>query len=314
MTAAPRQLKLGRRAPSGKPTLKASRFLTSVVPDHPAQVDHLAGGTWEMGKNDVYGTCGPVSLANYVRMVSRSLSGAQRNPTWADIRALYVRQNPTFDERTGAGDDGVDMVTMLSDAVKYGYGSEKIIGFAAVDANDIEECRAASAIFGGILLGLDLDQAQEQQLNQHTGVWDYVDGSPDWGGHAVMEGAYEASPDGEDIVTWAERVRMTRAFCQRQRIEAYVVLLPDHLSNPRFVAGWDMAKYASAWEQMTGRSFPATVPPAPQPAPQPRPLYVDDALASAVRPWVESTHTWETKKAKTAADALRTWMKATGRA
>src|SRR5437763_15227250 len=100
--------RLGRRPPSTKPTLKASTFLrTAAIPTVPNAVDHLGGFEYELGNNQRFGTCGPTSLANYVRLVTSALTGTTVKPTWADIKRLYVRQNPGFNESTGAGDEGV---------------------------------------------------------------------------------------------------------------------------------------------------------------------------------------------------------------
>jgi hypothetical protein len=251
-----------------------------------------------------YGTCGPYLAENYVRLVTTALAGSTVEPTWEDIRALYVRQNPDFDERTGAGDDGVDMKTMLTDAVKHGFTKDvKVLGFAEVDVNNPEEVQAVVAIFGGTLLGLDLKQAQNQQLQ--TGIWDYVPNTPEWGGHAVCEGAYESDED-ENVITWAQRVSMTRNFVVRQRQEAYVVILDTHLRSRQFMAGWDLAAFAKAYTDITGRPFPVDLPDAPAPERHP-----DDVLADAVRAWAFKRHSG---LAKVVADALKAWLRATGRA
>jgi hypothetical protein len=299
-------LRLGRRPASDKPTLKASAFLrvAAALPTVPDTVDHLSGVEYGLYENQRFGTCGPTSLANLVRMVSTKF-GAPRVPSWEDVKTLYKRQNPGFDEnKPGGGEDnGVEMKQMLTDAVKHGFGDTQVLGFAEVDVKDPEEIEAAVAIFGGVLLGLDLHQAQSDQLA--SGVWDYVSDSPEWGGHAVLEGAYEADED-EDVITWAQRCAMTRAFVQNQRSEAYVVILRDHLGSEQFLAGFDLQKFAAAYEQITGRSFPADVPPAPGAGPE------DILDTDAIRNWAFSKR--HSGIAKVVAAALREWFRATGRA
>lgn len=189
-------LRLGRKPPSDKPTLKLGQFFrVKALPAVPEAVDHLAGVTYDLGRNTEFGTCGPTSLANYVRMVTAKLTGTVREPRWEDIAALYRWQNPGFDPNLpGGGEDtGVDMKTMLADATKHGFGpAAKVLGFAEVDVRDPEEMQTAVAIFGGLLLGLDLDQAQNGQLA--SGVWDYVADSGTWA----------ATP------SWRARTRPTR--------------------------------------------------------------------------------------------------------
>jgi hypothetical protein len=159
------------------------------------------------------------------------------------------------------------MQTMLSDAVKHGFAGEPVLGFAKVDLRNPEEVRAAIAIFGGVLFGLDLQVAQQDQLDE--GVWDYAR-SGEWGGHAIMAGAYDTSV--ETGVTWAKTIRMTNQFIRRQLAEAWVVILPAHLGTRRFLEGMDMATFAADYEQLTGRPFPSPATPTPVPAPpQPSP-------------------------------------------
>lgn len=302
------QLALGRRPASDRPTLKARRFLTGVVPEHPAAVNHLDAATYDLYRNDQFGVCGVASLAHYICLVTAHLAGGQRTPTWDDVVALYRTQNPGFDPALPGGgqDEGVEMKKLLADAVKHGLGQSRILGFAEIDLADPEEVRAAVAIFGGVLLGLDLDMAQAEQLA--GGVWEYVERSPQWGGHAVMEGGYSTDPYGEDIVTWGTRVRMTREFVRRQRAEAYVVILPEHLTDRGFLDGWDLSEFAAAYEQITDRAFPV---PLPAPVVDEHEA-ADDALAAAVHDWAHRrTHRGATR---TAAAALRTWLQATGRA
>lgn len=275
--------RLGRRPPSGKPALLLSRYLTGAVPDHPPLVDHLGTVRFGLDKNDQFGTCGVASLDNFRRAVTAALDGAQRDATWEDVKALYMRQNPNFDETTGAGDNGVDMQTMLADAARTGFAGEPVVGFAKVDLADPELVRAAIAIFGGVLLGLDLTVAQQAQLDQR--FWYPVPGSPEWGGHAVLDGGYQDTPSREYLISWIIKVAASPGFMLAQRQEAWAVILPSHLGNREFVAGMDLAAFAADYEAITGRSFPVPVPtPTPGPAPAPSPAPTPDPQPPAPTP------------------------------
>jgi hypothetical protein len=254
-----KRLGLRPKVDHDRPVLRLASYLKATrLPEHPVEVDHLGSIRFGLDKNDKFGTCGPTSLDNLRRLVTALLLGEQKDATWEDVKALYVLQNPGFDEETGAGDEGVDMQQMLTDAVRHGFAGEPVLGFAKVDLDDPEVVRAAVAAFGGVLLGLDLQVSQQDQLA--SGVWDYSRSSA-WGGHAVMEGAYE--PAGGDVETWAERVHMTPTFIQHQVKEAYAVILPAHLGSRRFLDAVDLAAYAADWEQITGRAFPAPIPTTP---------------------------------------------------
>lgn len=248
--------RLGLRPPSNKVALHIGTYLTSAVPDHPQQVEHMSGVAFGLDRNDRFGVCGPASLDNYRRLVTRYLTGQQQDATWEDVKALYVLQNPDFDEETGEGDDGVDMQTMLADAVKHGFAGTQVLGFAKVPLENPEVVRAVISLFGGVLMGLALRRVQEQQLADHH--WNYDRFSPEWGGHAIVSGAYQFGVD--DGVTWAERVSMSPTFIKYQCREAYAVILPEHLGSKRFVEGIDLAKYASDYYAITDRPFPAPIP------------------------------------------------------
>ncbi|GAA0403226.1 hypothetical protein GCM10009530_64030 [Microbispora corallina] len=281
--------KLGRRPPKHAPALRLSRVLTGKAPAHPAAADHFAQvGDWGLYTNDKYGVCGPTSVANQRKLVSRYLGGAEQSPTLADVYDLYRRSgNPTFDPKTGAGDGGVDMQTMLEALLAGGIGGARPLAFAAVDHSNLDELRAAIAIFGSLLFGVDLETAQEAQTD--AGLWDYRR-SGEWGGHAVLAGRYvDTTPDRADrtgVISWAQVVDATDAFLQHQLGEAWVVIWPEHLGARAFQEGVDLAALAAAYEELTGRPFPAA--PQPAPAPGPPPGDVDHVLAQAMRSWLSA--------------------------
>ena len=143
-----------------------------------------------------------------------------------------------------------------------------IVGFAAIDPADDEMLKAADYLALGPLNGLTLTAAQVG-AQFSTGTWDEVGGRA-VGGHCVPTGGYSASAqDEEDCATWATRVRMTARFLDARRDEAWAVILPVHLTHPAFRAHFDMAAFGAAYEEITGRPFPAdpTPPPAPTPPP-----------------------------------------------
>jgi hypothetical protein len=274
-------VKLGKLAPSHKPALLLRDFLTGTVPDVPTFVDHFSQAKgWELGGNDRFGTCGPTSVANHRRLVTSAMLGAEVAPSLNDVFDLYRRSgNPGFDPTLPDGssqqdDNGVDMQTMLEALMKDGIGGVKPVAFAKITPGDMDTLDKAIALFGGILLGLSLKTAQQRQK-----VWDYVSGSPDWGGHAVLAGKYNdpagTASDRVEIITWATDVAMTRGFISQQEDEAWVVIWPEMLKDKSFLMGIDLPTLATLFKELTGKTLPIPAPvPTPTPAPVPEPTPV----------------------------------------
>lgn len=305
--------RLGRRPAKNAPALRLATMLTGTVPAHPSSADHFQEVTdWGLYENDRFGDCGPTSAANQRKLVTRYLAGLEQSPTQDDVFALYrAAGNPDFDPTSGAGDNGVDMQTMCEALVKVGIGGTKALAFAKVDQSNLEEVKAGIAIFGSLLLGVDLEVAQQGQTN--NGLWDYQ-ASSEWGGHAILAGVYGSSSTGADVdvITWAQVVGLTDRFWQNQVQEAWVVVWPEHLEHAAFLEGVDQAALAADFEALTGRPFP--VQPSPQPGPGPVPAppaadAADEALVTALGPWLSEHHTGDNRRA---VHAVETWMAAKG--
>lgn len=327
---------LGRRQPKNAPHLFLENYLTGVVPTAPVAADHFAKvPTWILGGNDQYGDCGPVSVANSRLLVTSYLTKPE-TVSQKDIFDLYRRSgNPNFDPTTDTDDNGVDMQTMLEAVVAGGIAGTKALGFASVDVTSMNSLRDAIAIFGCLLLGVNLDTSQQ---NQPT-VWDYVP-SQAWGGHAVMSGRYSEAPDREGVISWATKIDMTDAFEAHQLSEAWVVIWPEHLTSATFLAGVNLASLAADYTALTGKPFPAVVPPTPAPpvptptptptpptptppptpaptpptppapTPKPKPLLEDIVLANAAGEWARGKHLCSSSA--NVAKALKVWLIAKG--
>lgn len=263
--------RLGRRPPSNKPAIMFAQIAATAVLPHPSTVDNLDDVTdFGLYGNDQYGDCGPVSVANSIKLLTKIGTGEEVSVTQADVFDLYRRSgNPNFDPETDTDDNGVDMQTMLEALLKDGIGGRKPLAFAKVDVTNLDEVRAAIAYFGCVLFGIDL-QLGQQDDSDPGGVWDY-EPSREWGGHAIVAGKYTSrtEPGVPDFsaITWAFTIGMTDAFCAHQLEEAWVVIWPEHLTHPDFLAGVDINALAAAYTALTDRPFPAVVPPEPVPVP-----------------------------------------------
>jgi hypothetical protein len=329
--------KLGRRKPKNAPALLLRNILSGVFPASPATADHFGKLTFGLYGNDKYGVCGPTGVANLVRLVTGGLLGTEIQPSQEDVYDLYRRSgNPNFNPVTGEGDSGVDMQTMLEELLKNGIGdgqggTVKPVAFAKVNVNSDAELEAAVAIFGGCLWGVTLDVAQQAQTNANPPTWDYVF-SGVWGGHAVLNGAYENGFI-EDVISWDLRVETTETFRAKQLEEAWVVVWEWNLEHPAFLEGVDVAALAAAYKALTGKELPipapsptptppapTPVPPSPTPvpptppapvppAPGTEPSAADRALWEATKGWVQGRHSGATKQV---AARMAAWAKALG--
>lgn len=306
--------KTGRRPPKNAPALKLEEVLSGVTPQHPVAADHFLKLAFGLYANDRFGVCGPTGVANLVRMLTGALLGTEIQPSQEDVFTLYRHSgNPHFDPATGADDNGVDMQTMLEALLKFGIGDGqggvlKPIAFAKVDVTNDAELQAAASIFGA-LWGVNLLTAQQAQTDAQPPVWDYVS-SPEWGGHCVLNGAYEAN-DYEDVISWMIRVATAPKFRLQQLEECWVVIWPWLLDHPSFQEGIDVAALAAAFKAITGKALPLPTPaPPPTPAPAPAPAGDPDAELWAIAgPWAAKRHEGETHRV---AKQLEAWAAAKG--
>jgi hypothetical protein len=284
--------RIGLRPPSNNPAILFSRIWTGVTPAHPLIVNYLdAVRDWAMLGNDTWGDCGPVSVANARALVSRTLVGVEHYPTLDDVLDLYRRSgNPNFPN----DDNGVDMQQMLGEVHKNGIAGTKCVAFAKVNLNNMDEVRAAIAIFGGLLLGVNLDVAQQSQTDT-TKVWDYVPGSAVWGGHAVLAGAYTSlTGKGQadlGLVSWAEVLGLTDTFWSKQGMEAWVVVWEENFGTTQFMQSVNLDALAADYQALTDSPLPLPAPPAPAPSPSPVPPSPSpapsDVLAEIQKLWHE---------------------------
>jgi hypothetical protein len=274
----------GRRAPSRRPALALSRALTGTIPPRPAAADYLARlGGWDMLGNDVAGNCVAVTWANVRRLVT-TIARAEDYPSLDEVWTVYKTQNPGFDpngtaDTNGPGsshDQGMDIQTLLEYLVKHGGpDGTKAVAFAKVDPTNPDEVKAAIAIFGYVWAGIVVQAANQQDFADER-PWDYHRSSPDEGGHSVITGGYGAAGPGplggdERFITWAAETSFTDAYWRRKVEEAWVVVWPEHLTHPAFLDGVDLSALAADYTALTGKPFPAVVPPAPAPVPTPPP-------------------------------------------
>jgi len=254
----------GRRPPKNAPALRLASFLAKAVPAHPRSEDYLAKlSAWQVLGNDVAGDCNAVTWANMRRLVTGVLS-TEYYPTQAQVWQFYQTQNPGFDpsgtsSTNGPGsqeDQGMDIQTGLEYLHSTGGpDGVKVVAFAKVNPANLDEVKAALAIFGGLWLGITvLDANQKQFADGHA--WTDVAGSAIDGGHAILGGGYTTAD--VKFITWAKETKFAKSFwdgaAQGQRLveEAWVAIWPEHLGTAAFEQGVDQAQLAAAYQAVTG--------------------------------------------------------------
>ena len=251
--------KLGLKPPVQKNLMKAipfSHLFTGTIPAHPVVEDHYSAvkGAFQLYQNDKYGDCGPTGVGNQRILVSTYLGAKQVIPTQADIFDLYRRATkPPFNPKTGANDNGVVLQDLCGALVKGGIAGTKAVAFARVNLYNLEEAAAAVSIFGSLLLGVNLEVAQQSQTP--SGTWDYVWNSGEWGGHCVLGCGYDKTNIAKatgNVVTWAQVVKMTLPFMKHQMSEAWVVIWPENLGTKQFQQGIKLDVLKSDFQQITG--------------------------------------------------------------
>jgi hypothetical protein len=242
------------------PSLKLAQILSGVVPAHPLIADYGASiHDWDMRGNDQFGDCVAVTWANNRYLITKFLAEHGYYPSVAQVFELYKTQNPNFrpDPDNPVEDNGM-VIQYCLDYLRKTGGPDgvKAVAFAEVDTNNLEEIRAAAAIFGGLWYGVSVSAANQDQFNLGR-PWDYVRGSRNLGGHAILGPGYD--PDIR-FVTWAEETEFTENFIRNQMGEAWVVIWPEHFGTKAFQQGVDLAALKAAYKDLTGKDLPTPTP------------------------------------------------------
>lgn len=133
-----------------------------------------------------------------------------------------------YNARTGANDDGAEVLTVLNFWRKSGFEGHRIKGYVSLDRHHPPHVKAGVFLFGGAYAGLNLPASAqgEKKLWRVPSSGPTGHGAPgSWAGHVVPVIGYD--DDGLTVVTWGRRQRMTWGFWQTYCDEAYAVLSHD---------------------------------------------------------------------------------------
>jgi hypothetical protein len=265
-------MRLGWRGPTAKTVLEFDRYLTGQIPPTPATADFMSNvGTWCGRTNFHFGTCGPNSVANLFTMWFMYALGEQITISDDAIFDLYRRSgNPYFNPATGAGDNGVDTAVMLAamqsgpdaglDITRENGNIERhtVAAYGKLTGQGpmlIDQLRNSTALFGGAIIGVMLEVAQQAQTRAQPPVWTDIPSSPDWGGHDIFGGRYLGDEgDDEQVISWLVKVGISDGFIRRRAMELFVAVPKIALSYKPVADGINWSLLADDFQQLTGNT------------------------------------------------------------
>ena len=186
---------------------------------------------WGMLGNDQYGDCVFAGSAHAVMAVAKFLK----------ISVTFYAQGVTkwYLNWDRGQDVGVVMDGFLrtwqddTETSKEFYGYGPAAPFSRVDPTNVDQVKSCIATFGAVLVGANLQQAQEDQFSKGQ-MWDYVPGSPSVGGHCVALTGFNSV--GPYVVSWGKGFRATWAWVTNCCDEAYTAVFPAALEAQKYVA------------------------------------------------------------------------------
>lgn len=153
------------------------------------------------------------------------------------------------------GDDSTDNGTDMRVALKYrqktglldAAGNRHRIGaYVALTPGDLDEFFQACYVFSAVEFGFEFQKAQDDQFE--SGVWDYVPGSPNEGGHAIPGFGRHTGRGG--VVSWAKHLWITPAFYTNLVDESYAIVYPEELKNGKTERGMNLTQLTTALAEL----------------------------------------------------------------
>lgn len=188
--------------------------------------------SWGMLGNDKYGDCVFAAICHSIMAVGHFL---KRTYVFGYNQVVNAYLAWDHGNDSGVVIDGLLFTweqdeTSNTPLAPFGIGGP----FVKLDPTNVEELKSAIATFGWVMVGSQLQQAQEDQFSAGQ-RWDYVPGSKVVGGHAVCLLGYDKAGVGPFIVSWGKGFRATWNWVTKTCPEAYTGVLPPHLASLKYV-------------------------------------------------------------------------------
>ena len=225
------QYKLGKLAAKHDDrTLKFKSYFKSLPPI-PQSIDWTAGITnFLMCGNDTVGDCTCAGAA-HLEMIWESNAKTSTVPTTEEpltsqVLAAYsaiTGYNPS-DPNT---DTGADLLTVLNYWTNNPIANYNIKAYTQLPLNNLNDIRAAIALFGGVYMGVQLpDDAQTAFSNGQPWI-DTTDNNIE-GGHCIVLVGY--TPQYFTAISWGAKQLLSPDWFTKYADEAYAVISPQWIN------------------------------------------------------------------------------------
>lgn len=228
--------------------------------------------SWCGRTNFKFGTCGPNMIANLFISWFMYEFSEQVSVSDEAIFDLYRRAgNPQFDPNTGNGDNGVDNAVLMGAMLKgttpdagldvtRENGDVQRLTISAfgqlTGPNRVDQMKAATALFGGVCISVNLEIAQQHQTVAHPPVWTDIPSSPDWGGHDIFGGRYTGREGADEhVISWLVNVAVADGFIRARSDEILVAVPTLALQSSPVAHGVDWPTLATEFQTLTGRQL-----------------------------------------------------------
>ena len=290
-----KHVRLGRNRPKARPKavhlgqyLDFQKLKDNPPPDSFDWTPKALTAIKRMYLNDQEGDCVIASKYHQLGVWSANESGAD-----ATILASDQEVQSAYHGICGPGDNGCNITDVLDVFKARGLTASgkvyKIDDYIAIDWTNKLEVIAATLLFGGGCLGINLPAAWTQ--GGDGSVWD-VTNSRIVGGHDVPFVGYNAQ--GATILTWGgTRLITWPAFLSRNWLEeAYALLSPNWYAvaskSPYGIAADDLKADLA---KLGGGTIPPLGPPTPPPPPPPpggNVLILNSGIARGAHPLADN--------------------------
>jgi len=188
--------------------------------------EYAVTAPWQMMKNDQLGDCTCAAAGHMIMNWSANTSTVV-TPTDDEIIQAYTAVSG-YDPSNGNNDNGAVELDVLNYWKSTGIAGHKILGFATVDVQNIDQVKAAMYLFGGVYTGFNVPQF----IMNDTGNHNWTQQSQDTniiGGHAVPLFGYGRG--GATLVSWGELYTLSWQFWQTYFDEAYAIVTSDWIKS-----------------------------------------------------------------------------------